>query len=238
MNQPYTLPSARIYDGLGQRGLPDEIQGWHSTHPVFAELISELDRSLPAGLELIAEVGSWRGASAIHMARTRLELSRRPFRIVCVDTWLGSLEHWLYRAEPGYAVPRDVHGYPVLYREFLENVAAAGLQDLISPVPLPSTTGALLLRRLGLAPQLVYLDASHEEADVRTDLEAWWPLVAPGGILFGDDIKLAGVRDGLAGFVRERPADLADLSVREDQFFILRKPPAPVACPAGKGGAA
>lgn len=34
---------------------------------------------------------------------------------------------------------------------------------------------------------VIYIDASHEYKNVRQDLEAWWPLLRPGGVMFGDD---------------------------------------------------
>lgn len=33
----------------------------------------------------------------------------------------------------------------------------------------------------------VYIDAAHDHESVRKDLDAWWPAVAPGGILAGHD---------------------------------------------------
>jgi hypothetical protein len=41
----------------------------------------------------------------------------------------------------------------------------------------------------------VYIDGSHSYESVRNDIAAWWPLVAPGGILAGDDYgrQLPGV---------------------------------------------
>ena len=39
-----------------------------------------------------------------------------------------------------------------------------------------------------MAPvDFVYIDADHSEASVTADLEAWAPLVRPGGILAGHD---------------------------------------------------
>ena len=34
---------------------------------------------------------------------------------------------------------------------------------------------------------IVYLDASHEYADVKKDIYAWWPKIKKGGFLCGDD---------------------------------------------------
>ncbi|MBV8523326.1 MAG: class I SAM-dependent methyltransferase, partial [Acetobacteraceae bacterium] len=40
---------------------------------------------------------------------------------------------------------------------------------------------------------LVHLDGGHDYRSVMADLQAWWPLVRPGGILIGDDYNTNGV---------------------------------------------
>jgi cephalosporin hydroxylase len=81
------------YEDLGESALAPDLQGWGSARDIFTTLIDELT---PA---LIIEVGSWKGGSAIHMGRLIKE-RRLDCRIVCIDTWLGSLEHWNQR-HPG-----------------------------------------------------------------------------------------------------------------------------------------
>ena len=34
---------------------------------------------------------------------------------------------------------------------------------------------------------LIHIDAAHEYPDVKEDIALYWPLLAPGGILLGDD---------------------------------------------------
>lgn len=36
---------------------------------------------------------------------------------------------------------------------------------------------------------VVYIDANHTRPQVRADIEAWWPIVRPGGILAGHDFR-------------------------------------------------
>lgn len=227
MTPPYSLPGPEIYAGIERLGLAEDLQGWHSTHPIFAELVDELSGSNPRRhLCDIVEVGSWKGASAIHLARCRRNcewIDGEAWRVICVDTWLGSLEHWMLRDKPGMAVPRDAHGYPSLYHQFLHNVAAAGFTERIVPVPLPSLIGADLLQRCAIRPQLLYLDGSHAYADVAADLAAWWPLVAPGGILFGDDFAFPGVNAAVMEFASAKPAGFRSLTFRDGNFWIMRK---------------
>jgi SAM-dependent methyltransferase len=159
---------------------PGKLVGWYSDHPVFGKLLRRLR---PAR---IAEVGSMLGASAIHMARIAHELDLDT-EITCVDTFLGSRE--------GYFELRGLRdgllagGRYGMFEEFLANVRAAGLERTVTPFPMTSINAARICAEKGLQFDLVYIDASHEYVDVLSDLRQWWPLVAPGGVLFGDDFE-------------------------------------------------
>lgn len=159
-----------------------KISGWGSDNPVFKQLIDEVRPSL------IAEVGTWLGASAIHMA------SLCDAEIVCVDTWLGSLEMWNNLNDPerhGQLALRN--GYPQIYRQFLSNVVHSGKQEQITPCPMPSLIAARLFREKKVFFDLCYIDASHDEDDVLADISAWMHVVRPGGVMFGDDLDWESV---------------------------------------------
>ncbi|MFM6418929.1 hypothetical protein, partial [Planktothrix sp.] len=66
--------------------------------------------------KIIIEVGSWKGHSAIKMAETLHNLNLYSSRVLCVDTWLGSLEHW--QNENWRKELYLEHGYPTLYEKF------------------------------------------------------------------------------------------------------------------------
>ena len=36
---------------------------------------------------------------------------------------------------------------------------------------------------------MIYIDASHEEGHVFNDINNYWKLLKPGGVLFGDDFS-------------------------------------------------
>lgn len=214
-----------IYEGILKLELKTDLQGWHSDHPIFEHLIGEVKP------KTIIEVGSWKGASAIHMAHTLQKLNgnrsgmsaggmaERAWRIYCVDTWLGSREIWnnpeIYAAEPRR------HGFPQVYFQFLHNVYAERFADRITPVPMPSRLGAEELKANGVQADLIYLDGSHDFCDVDIDLRCYWGLLRPGGVMFGDDFNWVGVRTAVTGF-----AYGWSLAVEEVQgnFWILRKP--------------
>jgi predicted O-methyltransferase YrrM len=90
-----------------------------------------------------------------------------------------------------------------LFNRFLTNIVLLGLTDVIFPMPSTSVDAGAALSQLGVLADLVYVDASHEEYDVSRDLETYWPLVRPGGVLFGDDyqVEWPGVMAAVDGLV-------------------------------------
>lgn len=161
--------------------LKADVQGWNSEHGIFKELIARVNP------KVIIEVGTWKGASAIAMAKLS------DAKIYCVDTWLGSVEFWAHLAD---TKERDLmlkNGYPTIYNQFLSNVIHAGLQDRIIPVPNTSQNAAKILEYHNIKADLIYIDASHEYEDVKADIENYGKLLNLGGVMFGDDFSWPGV---------------------------------------------
>jgi hypothetical protein len=113
---------------------------------------------------------------------------------VCVDTFEGSAEH-------GNAVPRDSDGKSLLRREFDANIERAGFKDRVTVLQMRSKDAASVIEACDGCVDLIYVDGSHAEEDVAADLAAYWPLVRPGGILFGDDwLEWPSVRRAVENF--------------------------------------
>lgn len=166
------------YGDLDLASLPVDLQGWNSEHPFFR---AALNRS-KAGL--VIEVGTWKGASVVTMHQVSRSLGLDT-KFICVDTWLGSDEHWV---DPEMRASLRLHrGYPRMFEQFAANMIHAGIMDDVFPLPMPSTVAAHLIKRLGLVPDAVYIDAGHHEEEVYTDLRLYHDLLRPGGVLFGDD---------------------------------------------------
>ncbi len=185
------------YDGFDPGAHPDDLQGWGSSDPIFGEIISAIKP------KIIVEVGSWKGASAINMAKIVKSLGLAS-NIICIDTWLGSPEHFL-GADPAWRTSlRLCHGYPQLYFTFLANVVRQGVQDVIIPLAATSESAAVILEKKGVRPDMVYIDAAHEYELVLRDLRVYWKLLADDGILLGDDyIGWAGVTRAANEFAAE-----------------------------------
>ena len=103
--------------------------------------------------DLIIEVGTWKGASAINMAQL-MRNEGIDGTVICVDTWLGSLVH-RSNAETRNSLHLK-NGYPSIYFEFLSNVVAAGLTNNILPIPQTSTNAYLWLKENSVQAPLIY----------------------------------------------------------------------------------
>lgn len=197
-----------IPDGID---LAPDIQTWPAT---TSDDFRAIVTALPA-VSTIIEVGSWKGGSAITMARLR------PLaHIHCVDTWLGSPDQ---HDNPDYAFPRDAYGYPRLYHQFLVNIKATLVHDRITAIPATARDGASILASRRIQADLIYIDGDHSHAGCHEDCINYWPLLRPGGILFGDDANVfQGVYSAAVRFAGERNL-LPSLSF-PGPFWILKKP--------------
>jgi predicted O-methyltransferase YrrM len=184
-----------IYDNLEL--LPYDCQGWGGTLPIFSELISTVKP------RLIIEVGSWKGQSAITMAKTVKEL-KLDCKIICVDTWLGALEFWDWEKHTPERNLLQKNGYPQIYYQFLSNVVHDNVQDIITPFPNTSSIAARYFKNQKVTADLIYIDASHDEEDVYLDIQNYIGLLSPHGIIFGDDyIGWDGVNKAVNRFIKD-----------------------------------
>lgn len=126
--------------------------------------------SLTAGTEgKIIEIGSWEGRSTIALAN-----AVHPAEVVAIDTWNGS---------PG-EISADLAAERDVYMQFLHNVHTA-------------TRGNVAAFRMGWREyfakyadpiRFLFIDAEHSYEEVRDNIAAAKPLMAPGSIMCGDDV--------------------------------------------------
>ena len=189
--------------------LPD---GWGSDHPYFKEYIDLIRPSR------IVEVGTWLGGSAVHMGRLLRAASLNDSCIICVDTWLGSSEHFLN--PPERRTLKLANGRATFYDDFMRNVVRHGLDDLIVPFSITSVAAAEVFREIEFTPDLIYVDGDHTSRGFRTDLELYWDILRPGGALIGDDFDWQEIHMNVLEFAFLQKVEFKAF----DNKFAMRKP--------------
>ncbi|PKU74267.1 uncharacterized protein LOC110106096 [Dendrobium catenatum] len=174
-------------------------RGWGSTKPVFSDLISTI-RPLT-----IIELGTFLGASALHMASLTRNLSLPNSLILCLDDFRG----WpAFRSRFGRHVPIPHHADSLLLHQFMLGVSAAGETHRILPVPFSTSSGLAALCEWGIYGDLIEVDAGHDFHSAWSDINMAYAVLRPGGVLFGHDYYTAaddhGVRRAVTLFSKAK----------------------------------
>lgn len=195
------FPSHDLYGGL--EVLPFNNHGWASEAPEFAMAIALCNPSL------IVEVGTWMGGSARNMANQIKNVPNA--EVVCIDTFLGSVEHW---TRESYLMTNK-NGRPNIYEQFLSNNLHCGLRDIITPFPCDSINGYLTLKKFNIVPDMVYVDAGHDYDSVKADITRWGEILRVGGVMLLDDAHHPPIQQAVA--------DAIPTATRSGNKFIWQK---------------
>jgi predicted O-methyltransferase YrrM len=210
--------------------LPLLDHGWNDHAPWFKRIF---DAEVAAGrgaIRTVVEVGTWFGRNTAALAK----LVGPTGRVFGVDTWKGSSEH-----QPGsYAHHRNL---PYLRQQFLSNMVQWEVSDRVTPMSMTSCKAASTLED-GVEPDLVFIDGAHDKASVKADLEAWYPKLAPNGILCGDLWSWESVRGAIEEFVEPRNLEVVrdgenNWHLVDRQFTLVPVLPRGVAYPAKRPSA-
>lgn len=137
------------------------------------------------GKEIIIEVGSWKGGSAIAMTSSGAT-------IYCVDTWRGSA------SDP--ATTKEAIDNPLsVYRQFLANTLSAGLLGT-RIIPMMGRSDVVIDYFHNSFADMVMIDGSHAYADVLSDLRLYSLKLKSGGLLCGHDWHLLEVQKAVKDF--------------------------------------
>jgi GR25 family glycosyltransferase involved in LPS biosynthesis len=155
----------------------------------YEGLYSEMVEKFSAGAHFV-EVGTWKGRSACYMA-VEIINSGKNIKFDCVDTWQP--------VPTEKDIPEEL--YKELYGIFLANIEP--VKQYIKPVQSLSWEGANRYEDKSL--DFVFIDAAHDYASVKKDLEAWYPKIKPGGIIAGHDYRPdVGVFSAVNDFFKEK----------------------------------
>ncbi|MGA2045824.1 MAG: class I SAM-dependent methyltransferase [Roseiarcus sp.] len=176
----HKLYGNNIWDGFSPQSTEENVQGWNGNHPSLSRLTS-----LP-GSKIIVDVGVWKGQSTITMANA-MKNNNVDGVIIAVDTFLGSPEHW----SPDRNLFHRMNGLPNLYNIFMSNVYRAGLTKYIIPMAQTASTAAKIIRKYGIKPTVIHVDAAHEYREAIQDIEDYWEILDDGGYIIGDDYHVS-----------------------------------------------
>lgn len=172
-----------------------------------AEIVPRTDKNLEDILRIcqparVAEFGSWEGRSAIGFVLLAQQIGFE-LRVTCIDTWLGSREHWLNSA-PGTEWSRNHlkirDGEPLVIETFRRAVRDYSLERQISILRAPTAVAAEYLASHGEVFSMVYVDADHSYSAVLQDLGYAQRLLGHTGVIAGDDWHWPSVRRAVLMF--------------------------------------
>lgn len=165
----------------GTPDLKEVMHGWSGGHVFFQEIVEKINP------DTIIELGSFLGQSAINMATTTKKLNLGT-KMLCVDTWLGSWEHW--RDDKCNCLKfynYFENGISAMYDQFVINMIVNGVDDVVVPIPNTTANAFEIFKWKGVTADLIYIDGSHLEDDVTADIKMYLQLLSARGLLIGDD---------------------------------------------------
>lgn len=169
---PFTdFPPPHAVDRLHHK----KVEGWGSNDAVFENLIRNVKP------QIIVEVGTFLGASALHMAKVTQRLGLKT-QIFCIDDFRSWVE---FRDQ--FENIGSLNGDTLLYYQFLQNIATFNQTESILPLPFSSELALIKLCERGVWADLVEIDASHEFLSVWSDINRGYRVLQPGGVIFGHD---------------------------------------------------
>jgi len=170
---PWPEECPKVPKSLAFDGLPD---GW-----CCGENIAMFGRLCNDETDVIIELGSWLGRSALHLLGAAPKAT-----LICVDHWEGSAEH---RSHPEWKLK-----LPTLYETFLRHLWAYRSRV----IPLRGTTlfGLDKIASLKIPVKVIYIDASHDPLPVKADISKARENF-PEAVVCGDDWTWESVREGV-----------------------------------------
>lgn len=149
---------------LKKPNLPYKLNGWFDNGNQLL-----LQKYLNKNTKIVIEFGSWLGLSADFI----MKHTNDDCIIICVDWWKGD-------SSIGYAEDPEY-----LYNTFLVNMWQ--YKNKLIPVRMDGRKAMEYLSKLGIDPDLIYLDMDHSYESVKGDLELLMKYF-PNKLILGDDI--------------------------------------------------
>jgi len=198
---------------LSPEQFPVDSQHFCSDLEVLVEIIKSFRP------KVLFEFGSWKGHSAILFAETMAGF-QSDFVIVCIDTWLGGIEHYLNADFRHQLFIED--GRPTIWERFVGNVIRSKHCPHIYPLPMTTSIAHDFLLLAGCQADAVYVDAGRRFGDVSDDLKFGADLLKESGVIFGDDYHAPPVRNAILQFAKDQHLYIG---VRSSKWVLSQDPP-------------
>jgi predicted O-methyltransferase YrrM len=124
---------------------------------------------------IVVEIGSWVGESTCLWADT-IKHQPKP-RVIAVDWFKGN---------PGTALDGIAHNENI-YAIFKNNITELGFEKIVNTFYMTSKDASTYID--DKYADIVYIDACHDYASVKQDIDLWLPKVKDGGIICGHDCE-------------------------------------------------
>jgi hypothetical protein len=173
--------------------------------PFFQFIISEYNPTI------FCELGCFTGGGVKHVLSIKKDL------FVCaVDTWDN--EVFLSGLEPQHTKIRQDVEQNSLYDAFLANIWA--YKEQVLPLKMDSIDGVKKIKELGIYPDLIYIDSSHQYQHTKNELNTIDDLF-PDCVICGDDYSnnYKGVIQAVDEFVKSKNYNTTIIDGR----FIIKK---------------
>lgn len=156
----------------------EEIQGWFCFEEPYRQVVREASDG-----SIFVELGCWKGKSACFLAVEVLN-SGKLIDLHFVDHWGGS-DEVAHKTDP------DLQR---VFEMFKDNIGR--VPNVNITVHRSDSSKAADAFNDG-SVNFVWIDAGHGYDEVLADITAWWPKVAPGGVIGGDDLPMVGVKQAV-----------------------------------------
>jgi hypothetical protein len=163
------------------------IEGW--THIDEAWALHEVVRRFPGSEAVtVVEIGAWKGRSTIALALGVQD--RGAGRVFSIDPHTGNRESI------------EIYGRVDTFESFVENIRGAGLSEFVEPIRSPSHVARSQFEEQSV--NVLFVDGSHEYADVCEDIEDWTPTLSHPAIVAFNDPLIPGVDRALRELILKR----------------------------------
>ena len=183
-----------------------KIPGWFNYAETYDTIVDKIDND-----GKILEIGSFMGRSTHYLATSLYNAEKFDVKIYALDTFEGSSEH------ANIKLPKD---FSHMFRENLKFFIG---RDVVRVCQGRSDDKKMLDKFEDNFFDYIMVDGAHEYEAVKSDVENWWPKLKDDGVMFGDDIELKSVLEGMKAGLRTNGVPMYGCNNGREQTWYCSK---------------